>query len=202
MRTSSRRSPLLEIDWLRRELFGASSDERVATLTATTQSTITGTPPMEAVELAAPAAALASIKEQTKQEVAQVAVVDQAILEVAKSTPKKRKKIVRMQLPKQDVVIDPAGDLTGYVKIGEEATEVLEITPASFFIKRLIRNQWALKDQKSDSKGVLIAPIPSRTVSKGLLAESLLALPDHWKVCRSPVPSPAGGSPGCFYPFG
>lgn len=157
---------------------------------------------MEAVELAAPAAALASIKEQTKQEVAQVAVVDQAILEVAKSTPKKRKKIVRMQLPKQDVVIDPAGDLTGYVKIGEEATEVLEITPASFFIKRLIRNQWALKDQKSDSKGVLIAPIPSRTVSKGLLAESLLALPDHWKVCRSPVPSPAGGSPGCFYPFG
>lgn len=179
---------LLEIDRLRRELFGASSDNRVATLTATRQTTTT---PMEAVELAAPAASLESIEEQTKQEVTQAAVeTGQAQGETVKSTPEKQEKIgpadqivhlrsPRMQLPddlpREEVVIDPAGDLTDYIKIGQEVTEVLEITPASFFVKRIIRTKWALKDQKADSKGVLIAPIPSRTVAKGLLAESLLA---------------------------
>lgn len=48
--------------------------------------------------------------------------------------------------------------------------------PASFKVKRIIRRKWALKDPlKSDKKGVLIAPIPSRTIQRGLFDESVLA---------------------------
>ncbi|EON78034.1 hypothetical protein ADIS_1573 [Lunatimonas lonarensis] len=43
------------------------------------------------------------------------------------------------------------------------------IVPASFKVRRIIRRKWALADpSKTDKKGVLIAPMPSRTVARGL----------------------------------
>ena len=58
--------------------------------------------------------------------------------------PKKRAKGTgRMGLPeelrREEVVIEPSEPTEGCVKIGEEVTEVLEIIPASFYVKRYIR---------------------------------------------------------------
>ncbi len=48
----------------------------------------------------------------------------------------------RMVLPshleREEVIIDPQGDLSGYQIIGEEITEVLVLLPASFKVKRII----------------------------------------------------------------
>jgi len=50
------------------------------------------------------------------------------------------------------------------------------LVPTTFKVKRIIRRKWALKAaHQSDIKGVLIAPIPSRTVKRGLFDESVLA---------------------------
>lgn len=81
------------------------------------------------------------------------------------------------ELPREEQVIDSEGvSEEEYKVIGEEVTEVLVMEPASFKVKRIIRRKWALKDPlKSDKKGVLIAPIPSRTIQRGLFDESVLA---------------------------
>lgn len=79
-------------------------------------------------------------------------------------------------LEREEVIIDPTGDLSDYQVIGEEVTEVLVLVPASFKVKRIIRRKWALKsNHSSEGKGVLIAAIPSRTVKRGLFDESVLA---------------------------
>jgi transposase len=101
----------------------------------------------------------------------------------------KRKKAAasrpRMVLPesleREELILDPEGDLSGYKVIGQEITEVLVMVPSSFkavrrAVRRIIRRKWALKDPvKSDSKGILISPIPSRTIKRGLFDESVLA---------------------------
>lgn len=77
------------------------------------------------------------------------------------------------ELEREEIIIDPQGDLADYKVIGQEVTEILVLIPASFKVQRIIRRKWALKDPvNSDEKGVLIAPIPSRTIKRGLFDES------------------------------
>jgi transposase len=80
------------------------------------------------------------------------------------------------ELEREEIILDPQSDLTDYKVIGQEVTEILVMIPASFKVQRIIRRKWALKDPvNSDAKGVLIAPIPSRTIKRGLFDESVLA---------------------------
>ena len=94
----------------------------------------------------------------------------------------KRQKVARArmvfpdELEREEVIIDPEGDLTEYKVIGQEVTEILVMVPACFKVRRIVRRKWALRDSvNSDAKGVLIAPIPSRTIKRGLFDESVLA---------------------------
>jgi transposase len=155
---------LFEINKMRRQLFGPSADNRTSQADNPNQITL--------FDLAASPEDLQAIEEQTQQAVA-------TTQKTAKAVAKKREKNTRMDLPadlpRQEVVIHPAQDLTDYVQIGEEVTEILEITPPAFWVKRIRRTKWALKDPQSEAKGILLAPIPSRTVAKGLFGESLLA---------------------------
>lgn len=79
-------------------------------------------------------------------------------------------------LEREVEIIDPSQDLEGYKIIGQEEKEILVMVPASFKVRRIIRRKWALIDSaRTDKKGVLIAPMPSRTVGRGLFDESVLA---------------------------
>ena len=65
----------------------------------------------------------------------------------------------RMVLPgdleREEIIIDPQGDLTDYKVIGQEVTEILVMVPACFRVQRIIRRKWALKDAvNSNAKGV------------------------------------------------
>ena len=73
-------------------------------------------------------------------------------------------------LPVEIITIEPEGDLTGLVKIGEEVTEVLEYDPGHFYIKRYVRPKYAKKNQD----GVAMAELPTRTFMKCIAANSLL----------------------------
>lgn len=74
-------------------------------------------------------------------------------------------------LPREEIIIEPTEDVTGCVKIGEEITEELEVTPAVFFVKKYIRPKYA----RPNGEGVIIAQLPSRPIDKGIPGPGLLA---------------------------
>jgi transposase len=84
--------------------------------------------------------------------------------------------VLPQDMQREEVILDPQGDLSSYHVIGEEVTEILVHVPGCFKIKKIIRRKWALNNSADiEQKGVLIAPIPSRTVRRGLFDESVLA---------------------------
>jgi transposase len=159
---------LLEVSGLRRKLFGIKSDNRV---------TKAGQDQLELFSLGATPQDIAQSEEELQKEVEEVNQQQEKAAEKRKRAPRTASRMVLPDtLEREEVIIDPQGDLSSYAIIGEEVTEVLVLVPASFKVKRIIRRKWALKDSTDiESKGVLIAPIPSRTVKRGLFDESLLA---------------------------
>jgi transposase len=160
---------LIEANSLRAKLFGIKSDNRV-------KRAIDGNQ-LELFSLGASQEDLSASEEQLRKD------AEQANREQEKSPAKgkgTRGKQIRMALPqhieREEVVIDPQENLDGYKVIGEEVTEVLVMVPATFKVKRIVRRKWALENNHmTDKKGVLIAPMPSRTVKRGLFDESVMA---------------------------
>lgn len=152
---------------LRRKLFGIKRDNR-------TDKTREGQ--LEIFTLNASEEALKASEELARQEVKAVNEKQEAAAEKRKRAPRTASRMILPDtLEREEETIDPEGDLTNYVVIGQEVTEVLVLVPASFKVKRIIRRKWALRDSSQEGKGVLIVPIPSRTVKRGLFDESLLA---------------------------
>lgn len=81
----------------------------------------------------------------------------------------------RMKLPeslrREEIFIEPAQDIAGCRKMGEEITEVLEYQPGELFVKKYIRNKYA----KPGNEGVLIGELPSRPIEKAMAGAGLLA---------------------------
>lgn len=81
----------------------------------------------------------------------------------------------RMKLPeslrREKVIIEPAEDITGFKKMGEKITEVLEWQPGELFVKRYIRHKYA----RQNNEGVLIGALPSRALEKAMAGPGLLA---------------------------
>jgi transposase len=93
-----------------------------------------------------------------------------------KPTPKKRAKGTgRMSLPeelrREEVVIEPSESTEGCTRIGEEVTEVLEVVPASFYVKRYVRPKYA----RPNGESIIIGTLPDRLIEKGIPSESVIA---------------------------
>lgn len=69
-------------------------------------------------------------------------------------------------------MIEPSESTQGCVKIGEELTEVPEVVPSSFYVKRYIRPKYA----RLNGKGMLIGILADRLIEKGISFESVIAL--------------------------
>jgi transposase len=154
-----------ELNGLRRKVFGSITDKQVQRATQAGQ--------LDLFTLGAPAQLAQEAEESLKREITQ----NNAGGEKKTRAPRTA---LRMVLPadmeREQVIIDPQADLSAYHVIGEEVTEILVHVPGCFKVKRIIRRKWALTNSAdTDQKGVLIAPIPSRTVKRGLFDESVLA---------------------------
>jgi len=112
-------------------------------------------------------------------------------------TKKREKGTGRMILPenlrREIIIIEPSEDITGCVIIGEEVTEVLEMIPAEFYVKRYIRYKYA----RAGGEGIVIGVLPERVIdraanrkgipSEGVIAQMILdkyvfALPLHRQI--------------------
>ena len=158
---------LLDARVLRARLFGIKSDSRVKRVDENQLEIFPLGASAEAIEASEALARLEVEEDQKKQETS---------IRKRKRAPRTAKRMVLPEnLEREEVIIDPQVDLSNYKIIGQEVTEVLVLVPASFKVKRIIRRKWALKDSSQLEKGVLIAPIPSRTVKRGLFDESVIS---------------------------
>lgn len=73
-------------------------------------------------------------------------------------------------LPIEEEIIEPADSTEGMVKIGEEITDMLEYTPARFYIRRITRPKYVNKSTQE----IKIAELPSRPIEKCLAGNSVL----------------------------
>jgi len=80
-------------------------------------------------------------------------------------------------LPRIELVLEPESDLTGLVKIGEEITEILDIIPPVFQVIRLVRPKYAAPLAKTQEveNPIVVAPMPSRVIDRGIPSTRLLA---------------------------
>ena len=68
-------------------------------------------------------------------------------------------------------IVEPAEDITGLNKIGEEVTEVLEYQSPKFYVRRIVRPKYS----RAEKQGVIIAQLPSLPIEKGMAGSSLLS---------------------------
>lgn len=144
-----------ELDKFRRYLFGSKSEKLPIDQTDVSQ--------MSLFELG-------TTQEQQEELSEQVADLPQ------KKNPKKRAKGTgRMVLPenlrREDIVIEPEGDVSDCVRIGEDITEVLDLIPAEFYVKRYIRPKYA----KPNGEGIVTGQLPERVIDKGIPSDRLIA---------------------------
>ncbi|MDX2368159.1 MAG: IS66 family transposase [Colwellia sp.] len=81
------------------------------------------------------------------------------------------RKVLAAHLPRVEETIEPEELEQGSKKIGQEVTEVLEYTPGSIFVRKIIRPKYA----KPDNQGVCIGELPSLPLPKSNAGASMLS---------------------------
>lgn len=74
-------------------------------------------------------------------------------------------------LPREQIIIEPNEDVTGWKNIGKEITEELERTPGKLFVRQYIRNKYV----KPTGEMIVIGELPMRPIDKGIAGPGLLA---------------------------
>jgi transposase len=74
-------------------------------------------------------------------------------------------------LPVEEIHLEPEQDTTGLKCIGQEVTSELDFTPAKLFVRKYIRNVYALPN----GEGIIAADLPVRPIDKGIAGPGLLS---------------------------
>ena len=74
-------------------------------------------------------------------------------------------------LPREQIIIEPSEDVTGWKHIGQEITEELERIPGKLFVRQYVRNKYA----KPTGETIVIGDLPDRPIAKGIAGPGLLA---------------------------
>jgi transposase len=158
------------IAWFERQLFGVKSERFVPDIPG--QLTLDFGDPGQAQALAESIKQIIAAHERTKVPVA--------------STHQGRLAIPA-GLPRVEEVVEPAGNLEGLVRIGEDISEVLEYTPGRIWVRRTVRPRYARPEAmqrqsgaEADAAGqnpppqIIQAPIPDGPFPRFKAAVSLM----------------------------
>jgi transposase len=137
---------------LKRMIFGAKSERYVTP--GSDQPTLFNLPEEQAIE-------------QPREEIT-----------YTRNKPQEKKQPLRLELPshlpRRDEVIEPQDIPSNAKKIGEAITEVLEYSPASAYVRRIIRPKYII-EQNDEQTRIAIAPLPCLPIPKGNAGASMLA---------------------------
>jgi transposase len=157
-----------ELTWLRKKLFGKMSERFISSDPDARQLDIFGE----------------QLSDKEKEELEKAAAQEQALITstlTIKTSRTPRKDISLENLRVEETVIDPEGiNPEEYVCIGSEVTNKLAYKPAEFYVKRIIRRKFALKNQsEQQNEGkerptILIASLPESPIHKCMADTSLL----------------------------
>ena len=100
------------------------------------------------------------------------------------------RKTIEIEPDKEEMVCDSCG--SDKSKIGEEVTEKLEYMPASFYVKRYVRNKYACKNCQNN---ISVGQLPPMVIDKGIPGESVLA---HIITCKYADHLPLNRQEGIF----
>lgn len=118
-------------------------------------------------------------EEQEAAEQAAEEIKNHKAVVVEKPKKKPVRKALPDNLPHIEVHIYPQGvDLTSgnWVELSPEVTEILEHKPAEFYVRRIIRHVYVLKDGSDDTRStILTGAMPSLPLAKSYASASLLA---------------------------
>ena len=114
-------------------------------------------------------------------------LIEEKLKKVVKKKPKRLP--IPAHLPRTDIIIEPAQDVTGWKKIGELVTEELDYIPAKFHVNRYVRPKYARPKNEaadvtinSDTENtttafptIVVGSLPERPIPKGIPSAGLLA---------------------------
>lgn len=142
-----------QLDWFKRQVFGAKSEKFMQPDDL-----------QEALELG-----VVENEANTSETPAKVITYEKKPKETPK--PAHGRGNMPTHLPIKDVTIEPDGDLTGMVRIGEEVSWYYEMDkPSALHVVRLTRPKYVLPKQD----GVLIGKLPALPVEKGNAGPGLI----------------------------
>lgn len=141
-----------ELQFLRRKLFGSSSERYIPNDPQQLKLALDGTEtlPEEAEEKEEAIEVSYTRKKQTKQPVRQS---------------------ISEEIRREEVVIEPENIPEGAVRIGEAVTEKIEYKPGEVYVKRIVRPKYALPKKQ----GIIVADLPTQVLPKSNAGASLLA---------------------------
>ncbi|TAJ03990.1 IS66 family transposase [Marinilabiliaceae bacterium JC017] len=95
---------------------------------------------------------------------------------IAKTRKRPVRKPLPENLPREEHHIYPENiDPENWVELQPEITEVLEKDPARYYVRRIIRHKYALKNQVSDEQApVVTAPMPDLPIAKSYAGATVL----------------------------
>lgn len=94
-----------------------------------------------------------------------------------KASPSKTEKVqtgrmpLPASLPREQIIIEPTQDVTGWKYIGQEITEELERIPGKLFVRQYVRNKYVAPTGET----IVIGELPDRPIAKGIAGPGLLA---------------------------
>lgn len=141
-----------ELSELKRMIFGAKSERFIAPIA--NQPTLFELPETAAIE-------------KPKEEITYI-----------RNKPEVKKHPLRLELPahlpRKTEIIEPENLPEGAKKIGDLKTEILEYTPASLFVREILRPKYIIS-QTDEQTLIITAELPSLPIPKGNAGPSLIA---------------------------
>lgn len=77
-------------------------------------------------------------------------------------------------LRRETIILQPDTDVTGFKKIGDEVTEVLDLIPGELYVKQYIRPKYVVPVSKGNDT-IITASLPARMMEKSMFGEGLMA---------------------------
>jgi transposase len=113
--------------------------------------------------------------EGMQEEVAVAPKTEQITYTRKKNANHKGRQALPTDLPVEEVIIEPEGDLTGMKHIGDEITETVDYYPGVLVKRRYIRRKYVRIESEESETQLVIGELPKRVIPKGIAEAGLLA---------------------------